>query len=118
MKAKLMNKTVSVVEYQDDESISGMGEITKVLTTIASGVKCRITRNKEFGNDEKIDKFISSSTHIIFFIYGRVDLLIGRFIKTSTGEMYEIKYNDKEPGGVVDSHNQVYCILSSVLEES
>ena len=118
MKARLLNTTVSIVEYGDGEVMTGMGEITKVETEIASGVKCRITKNVEFDSSNKVDKFISSSTHVIFFNYGRTDLLAGRFIKTVDKEMYEIKYNDKIPGGKPDSHNQVYCLLSSIQEGS
>jgi hypothetical protein len=108
--------TVSIVEYKTTATVSGMGEMDKELVVLETGVKGRVTNNKDFDNNEKIDKFISTSTHIWFFDIN-TNLVAGRYIKTDDGEMFNIKYVNKRPGGKSDSHYQVYCILSNIQVE-
>lgn len=110
MKLGLLNETANIYKYSEIGK-NEIGETINIGDVVDFSVKIRVTRNKDFQNSEKETAYISSSTHLIF-IELNATVENGYYILRSNGERFFIKYVDKTPAGVSDSHYVAYCILS------
>lgn len=106
MLTRLLNKTLTVKRISS--SISDSGEEVNNVQIISSNVSGRITRNKGTVSEIVQEYGLSiASTHKIFTNYG-IDVLEGDYIYDGNTP-YVVSYVDKIPGGVVDSHFEIYA---------
>jgi hypothetical protein len=104
--SRLLN-TVSTIR-RIVSTISDSGEDQNDLTTVAWGVASRITRNKQIPQPIVGETGVNvASTHKIFTNVG-VDVQEGDYIY-NTSEIYVVSYIDKKPGGILDSHYEIYA---------
>ena len=117
IRPKALNSLATIKRNSGVKNSSG--EVSKVLTTIASNVPCRIGMNRQVGeSDATQHTLISSATHLMFFNVG-VNILKGDIVSiTGDAIEYRIVFVDKKPGGRTDHHYQVYVKSSDAFSSA
>lgn len=106
----LLNKTVTI--KRTSQVFNDIGDVKNELTTVATDVKCRITRNKFIGQDTFNEAGrISAATHRIFFNTG-VDVKTGDYVYDGTDE-YWVDNANTIPGGATDHHIECECVKTN-----
>jgi len=109
---RLLNRLANIKRYSNIKNTSG--DVSNNLVNIATSVKVRITTNKrssfDYGNQTGV---MNSSSHLIFCkpIIG-ITIEVGDVVEDTVSlKKYKIDYIDDLPGGVDNSHWQIYATI-------
>ncbi|MHA2363876.1 MAG: hypothetical protein ACXAC7_07950 [Candidatus Hodarchaeales archaeon] len=107
---RLLNKTVNIT--RPTGATNTMGEPTGAVSTVETGIVCRINKHKFIGQDTFNQAGrVSTASYKAFFNVG-VDIQAGDYIIDGS-DKYWVDNVDTAPGGKEDSHYEVECTKSN-----
>jgi hypothetical protein len=115
---RLYNKYVDIVD--DVDTKTSTGDVEKGDVIIYSNIKCRITNNAQYSNDNISPVgYIDSSSHIMFCYPNYPNIKKGVYVVDRIkSKKYIVEFVDDEPGGVSDHHLEIFLRFSNVLDSN
>lgn len=109
MNLKFLNKRIVIKRKLTTEAgISKSGDIKKSAEeTIASNVPMRITTNKTSDEKKLSEEGGWMNASYLSFTFTGIDIKINDYVEDDN-ERYLVAWVDKEPGGEIDSHYEIY----------